>query len=190
MEEWVFGTLCPILAREKRDFQGVIESFFESFIQPRSQKKVFQWSCVKNFYNAWKNDLDKIWSLRKFCAFVFKLLCMYDCEDYQLITKIIYMYHEVMVTYESLGMCASCMQINNPKHYFYEDLEDTRSILSKINKIKVNFYRFTHHKLYSRLTINSIFEGDYDFLAFLVKYGVSYFPDNKIEEARNQLKRL
>ena len=197
LEEWevrVFGTVCQELAEKKRKFQRDIEDIFRPFLESARQQNCFHWGCIKLIYSVLKNDANRIWSLRICCSYVLKLFCVFNCDDHALVTKVVYIYHQVLSEYENgisfLAMCSNCMRLNNPRHYFFEELKGTSSILSTINRNAGRTYKFTNSELYSKLTIGALNEGDYVFLKFLVKYGLSYFPDDEMEEFEVELKRL
>lgn len=190
VEQTVFNNVCPKLAARKLAFTATIKQIFEYAIIGGQLDGNFEWAFVKTVYNDIKSDLGNFCALRIFCGFVLNLFYMFDCKYDQLIIKIIYMYHQVMNKYEALGFCEYCMQLNYPKHYPYEDLEDARPILRKINEITESTYKFSNREFYSKLTIDAIYEGDYVLLKFLVKYGLSYSPVDELKEAKFELEEL
>lgn len=190
IEQMVFTAICPKLAARKRAFIATIKQIFEYAIISGKVDGQFEWSFVKTVYNEIKSDLGNFCALRIFCAFVLKLFYIFDCEYDQFIIKKIYMYHQVMNKYETLGFCENCMLLNYPKHYPYEDLEDARPILRKVNGIIENTYKFSNREFYSKLTTDAIYEGDYVLLQFLVKYGLSYFPTDELKQAKIELEEL
>lgn len=190
MEQTVFNNVCTKLAARKQAFIATIKQIFEYAIISGHLDGNFEWSFVKTVYNDIKNDLGNFCSLRIFCGFVLNLFYMFDCKNDQLIIKIIYMYHQVMNKYKTLDFCEYCMLLNYPKHYPYEDLEYARPILRKVNEITESTYKFSNRVFYSELTICAIYEGDYVLLKFLVKYGLSYFSVDELNQAKVELEEL
>lgn len=113
---------CQKLARQKRDFFDKVEKIFEFYIKSAKQQNNLQWEHVTNSYNAVLKNMDYIWKLKIFCAFVLKLFCTFNCIDERIIMKIIYMYYKVLSKYENFILCAYCMESNNAKHYRKEEV--------------------------------------------------------------------
>lgn len=190
-EHWVIYTnVCKDLAKEKRIYSEAIKELFEPVIEDAKDKNNFEWEFIRRFYNNFKSKMANLCGLRIFCKFVFKICLLFDCDDDSLMMKMIFMYHEVLNMYKKLCLCHFCMHEELPKHYYSEDIKDTRPILMKVNELEGNTYKFTNRDFYSELAADVICEGDYTFMHFLVKYGLSYFPDDLMKEARIELQHL
>lgn len=182
--------VCLDLAYKKKAFLVFIEGAFEPFIKSGIEQNNFDWTSVKKVYKNCKDELIKLCSLQIFCRFVFKLFFMFNCQDDELMIKIIYLYHLVLNMYERLELCTDWEHCNNPRHYRYEDLISTRLILKNVNNVPEDVYKFTNRELYSKFTIHAIYEGDCAFLQFLVKYRLSYFPEDIVSQTEAELELL
>lgn len=191
--EQQFSSVCSDLARRKKAFLNAMEEEFAPIIKSGKEKNNFEWTRLKSFYNKQKNELINLYSLRIFCEFAFKLFSTFNCPDDEFVIKIILIYQRVIGQYSKFDFCAYCKQFNDfPKHYHDEDVINSRSILKSVNKlgIWVGTYKFTNRDFYARLAVGAIYVGDYTFLQFLVRYGLSYNPDDISHQARIQLGTL
>lgn len=181
---------CLELAYRKEVLLDSMEQTLESFIKSGIEENNFACAFVKKIYKIYKDGLTKLYSLQIFCRFVFKLFFVFNCQNGELMIKIIYLYHSVVNLYEGLELCLDCERNNNPRHYHNEDLISTRLILKNISKFPEDVYKFTNRELYSKLTTHAIYEGDCAFLKFLVKYGLSYFPEDVVRQTESELELL
>lgn len=182
--------VCLDLAYRKKVLLDSIDEAFESFIKSGIEQNNSAWTFVKKVYKNYKDELITLYSLQIFCRFVFKLFFIFNCQDHELMIKIIYLYHSVLNLYEDLELCLDCEHSNNPSHYHYEDLISTRLILKNVNKVPENVYKFTNRELYSKFTIHAIYEGDCAFLQYLVKYRLSYLPEDVVSQIESELELL
>ena len=191
MEQQFHNIVCTNLARQKKAFLSDIIKEFEPLIISGKEQDNFNWEHLKIFYNNRKSELTNIYCLRIFCEFAFKLFVTFNCQDDDFVVKIVRIYQQVIAVYSKLDLCAYCKQFNNfPKHYHHEDILNSRFILKKVNKLAVDTYKFTNHDYYARLAVGAIYLGVHVFLQFLVKYGLSYNPDDELYQSRIQFGTL
>lgn len=191
MEQQLFSSVCSDLAKRKKEFLNAMEEEFAPIIKSGKEKNNFEWDNLKNFYNKRKNELTNLYSLRIFCEFAFRLFFTFDCHDDKFVIKIIRIYQQVICQYSKFDVCAHCKQFNDfPKHYHDEDVMNSCWILKSVNRLGVNTYRFTNRDFYARLAFDAIYLGDYVFLQFLVKYGLSYSPNDIFHQTRIQFGTL
>lgn len=189
----MFSSVCLDLARRKRAFLNAMEEEFAPIIKSGKEKNNFEWTHLKSFYNKRKNELTNLYSLRIFCEFAFKMFFTFNCQDDEFVIKKVLIYRQLLDQYSKFDFCAYCKQFNDfPKHYHDEDVIKSRSILKSVNTLGmvVGIYKFTNRDFYARLAVGAIYVGDYVFLQFLVKYGLSYIPDDISQQARIQLGTL
>lgn len=189
-EHWVIYNVCKDIAKKKRIYSEAIKELFEPVIREGKDRKNFEWEFIKRFYNNFKCKMANLCGLQIFCKFVFKICLLFDCDDGSLMMKMIFMYHQVLNMYKRLNLCYYCMHKELPKHYYSEDMKDTRPILMKVNELEGNTYKFTNRDFYSELVAGIIGEGDYTFMHFLVKYGLSYFPVDLKKEVKIEIQYL
>lgn len=189
-EHWVIYNVCKDLAKKRTEYSDVIKEILKPAIKDGKDQNNFKWTFIKRFYNNFKREMSTLCVLRIFCKFVFKMFLLFNCDDDNLMKKIIFLYHEALNTCKRLGLCNYCMHKQLPKHYYSEEIKDTRPILMKVNELEENIYKFTNRDFYSQLTSAVIYEGDYTSLHFLVKYGLSYLPDDLMYEAKVELQQL
>lgn len=179
---------CTDLAWCKTIFRNAVLELFEPFIKANSDN--FEWFLVKRFYNDFKREFTNLYCLRTFCEFVFELFFIFDCDDAELMLKLIYIYDHVVTIYGTLELCNFCKLLRNPKHHLYENSINTHGILRKINNISENALKFTNREFYSKLTDVVIVQGNYTTLRFLVKYGLCYFPGDVLKHVRAELQNM
>lgn len=175
--------------RELRSFPSFVENYFQSFIKTGIKSNTFEWSSVDKFYKSFQDRLTNCHSLKIFGDFVLKLLLRFNCEDERLMIRIIFIFWELFLPkYDDAFACQECKMCNCRRHSHFLD---TRPLLMQINELEEYFYellRFRNSNFHCyQMSIK--FRADYNFLKFMLKYGIGYFPD-RIEDAHERYTEL
>lgn len=170
-----------------RSFPLFIGDYFEPFIKSAEESNKFEWSSVDRFYNNFQDRLINCTSLKIFCDFILKLLLRFNCEDEKLMQKIIFICWEFFLPkYDDAFNCHDCKQSNCRTQ---SHLLDSRPLLKEVNELDEPFYEFCSfaNYVFHYYQMGIKFRSDYTFLQFMLKYGISYFPDEAVNERYTEL---
>lgn len=169
-----------------RGFPSFLKDYFQPCMKAGEASSKFDWSSVDRFYKNFQDRLTNCHSLKMFCDFVLKLFLKFNSDDERLMSRIIFIFLEFAVPkYEDVFNCEDCTNLNcrRQSHFL-----DPRPLLRELNGVREEFLRFNCHSFhfYQRSIKSS---SDCTSLLFLLKYGISYFP-NRIEEVHKRYKEL
>lgn len=169
-----------------RGFPSFLKDYFEPFIKAGKESSKFDWSSVDRFYKNFQDRLTNCHSLKMFCDFVLKLFLKFNSGDERLMARIIFIFLEfTLPKYDDAFHCEDCTNLNcrRQSHFL-----DPRPLLLELGGVREEFLRFNCHSFYFHQ--RSIkYSSDCTFLLFLLKYGISYFPD-RIEHVHKSYKEL
>lgn len=167
------------------DFPSFIEEFFYPFIKAAGHDRTFQWSAVEVFYNDNQDTLSICYALKMFCEFVLKLFLRFNCENERLMKRMTHLYQRLK--FRSHGhfdaiFCEDCAQFKCRKQHHL----NSRPLLKEVNEKAQRFYNAQHFSkrgfYFYRQFFLSYYQEEYayyDFLLYLVKYGLIFVPNSE-----------
>lgn len=168
-----------------RVFPSFIEEFFYPFIKAAGHDRTFQWSAVERFYNDNQDTLSICYALKMFCEFVLKLFLRFNCENERLMKRVTHLYQRLK--FRSHGhfdaiFCEDCAQLKCRKQHHL----NSRPLLKEVNEKAQQFYNAQHFSkrgfYFYRQFFLSYYQEEYayyDFLLYLVKYGLIFVPNSE-----------
>lgn len=170
------------------DFPSFIEEFFYPFIKAAGHDRTFQWSSVERFYTDNQDKLSICYALKMFCEFVLKLFLRFNCENERLMIRITHLYQRLKLrshgNFDAI-FCEDCEQFKCRKQHHL----NSRPLLKEVNEKAQRFYNAQHFSKRGFYFYRQFFsyhqsynQGEYayyEFLLYLVKYGLIFIPNSE-----------